>query len=81
MFVNFVYLLKEPAFSFSNLYYCFFHFFFIYFCSDLFYFFPSTNSGVFVVVVVLLLFPVVLGVKLGCLVDVFLVSRGRIVLL
>ena len=28
------YLLKEPAFSFIKLYYCFFHFFFIYFCSD-----------------------------------------------
>ena len=27
-FVYFVYLLKEPAFSFINLYYCFFHFFF-----------------------------------------------------
>ena len=32
-------------------------------------------------VVVVVLFPVALGVKLGCLFDVFLVSRGRIVLL
>ena len=42
-----VYLLKEPAFSFINLYYCFFHFFFIYFCLDLYDFFPSTNFGLF----------------------------------
>ena len=28
---NFVYLLKEPAFSFIDLCYCFLHFFFIYF--------------------------------------------------
>ena len=52
------------------------YFFFIYFCSDLYDFFLSTNFGDFV-----LLFPVVLGVKLGCLFDVFLVSWGRIVLL
>ena len=58
---------KEPAFSFINLYYCFF---FIYFCSDLYDFFPSTNFGGFFV----LLFPVVLGVKLGCLFDAFLLS-------
>ena len=32
-------------------------------------------------VFLVLLFPVVLGVKLGCLFDVFLASRGRIVLL
>ena len=37
------YLLKEPAFSFIHLYYCFFHFFFIYFCLDLYDFFPSSN--------------------------------------
>ena len=55
------------------LYYCFFHFFFIYFCLDLYDFFPSPNFVV-VVVVVLLLFPVVLGVKLGCLFDVSLIS-------
>ena len=54
-----------------------FYFFFIYFCSDLYDFFPSTNFGVFF----LLLFLVVLGVKLGCLFDVILVSLGRIVLL
>ena len=28
-------LLREPAFNFINLHYCFFHFFSIYFCSDL----------------------------------------------
>ena len=73
--VNFVYLLKEPAFSFINLYYCFFPFFFIYFCSDILISFLLLIFNFFV------LFPVVLGVKLGCLFDVFLVSWGRIVLL
>ena len=43
-------------------------FFSIYFCSDLYDFFPSTNFGFLFV----LLFPVVLGVKLGCLFNVFL---------
>ena len=43
-FVNFVYLLKEPVFSFINLHY-FFQFFFIDFYSDLYNFFPSTNLG------------------------------------
>ena len=56
---------------------CFFHFFFIYFCLYLYDFFPSTHFRSFFV----LLFPVVLGEKLGCLFDVFLVSWGRIVLL
>ena len=41
-----------------------------YFCSDLYDFFPFANfEGVFV-----LIFPVVLSVKLGCLLNVFLVS-------
>ena len=75
-FVNFVYLLKEPAFIFINLYYCFFHFFLIYFYSDLYDLFPSANLGGFFV----LLFPVVLGIKLGCLFNVF-VSWGRTILL
>ena len=49
-----------------------FSFFFIYFCLDPYDFFPSTNffGGEGVV----LLFPVVSGVKLGFLFDVFLVS-------
>ena len=46
-FANFAYLLKEPAFSFINPYYCFFYLFFIYFCSDLYDFIPSTNFEVF----------------------------------
>ena len=46
-FVNFVYLLKELAFSFINLFYCFYNLFFIYFSSDLYDFFPSTNFGAF----------------------------------
>ena len=41
----------------------------VYFCSDLYDFFPFVNFEGFV-----LLFPVVLGVKSGCLFDVFLVS-------
>ena len=72
--LSIIYLLKESAFSFINLYYCSFLFFFIYFCSDLYDCFPSTNFGLFF----FCSFPVVLGVKLGCLVDVFLVSSGRI---
>ena len=65
----FFYLLKEPVFSCINFYYCYFHLFFIYFHSDLYDFFASTNFGGFV-----LLFPIVLGVKLGCLFNIFLVS-------
>ena len=45
--LSIVYLLKETAFNFINLHYCFFHFFFIYFCLDLYDFFPSTNFGLF----------------------------------
>ena len=59
-------------FSFINHYYSFFHFF----LPNLYDFFPSNNFGVF-----FLLFPVVLGIKLGCLFSVFIVSLGRIVLL
>ena len=43
--INFVYLLKEPTFSFINLCYCFLCFFFIYFRSDLHDFFLSANFG------------------------------------
>ena len=35
-FVNFVYLFKEPAISFIDLFHRFFSLYFIYFCSDLF---------------------------------------------
>ena len=45
MFYQFVYLLKEPAFNFIDLCYCFLCFYFIYFCSDLYDFFPSANFG------------------------------------
>ena len=51
------------------------YFFFIYFHLDLYDFFPSTNFEGFWV----LPFPVALGVKLDCLLSVFLVSWGRIV--
>jgi len=60
-----LFIFSKPAFSFINLYYRFFHFFFIYFCLDLYDFFPSNNFEFF--------FPVVSGVKLGCLLNVFLV--------
>ena len=43
--MSFVYLLKEPTFSFIDLCYCFLRFYFIYFCSDLYDFFPSTDLG------------------------------------
>ena len=68
----FVYLLKEPAFSFIN----FTIVSFIYFCLDLYDFFPSKNFEVF-----LFFFFQFLGEKLGCLFYIFLVSWGRIVLL
>ena len=42
-----IYHLKEPAFSFINLCFSFFHFFLIYFCLYLYYIFPSTNVGFF----------------------------------
>ena len=56
-------------------------FFFIYFWSDLYDFFPSANFGYFVVVVVLLLSLIALGVNLGWLFVMFLVSWGSILLL
>ena len=65
--VNFVYILKESAFGFINLCYCFFHFFFTYFCSDLYDFFPSANFGDF-----LFFFSVVLHVRICSLFEVFL---------
>ena len=72
------YLFKEAAFSFINLYYCFFHFFS--FISALI-FMISFFLLILEFVVVVVLFPIVLGVNLGCLFEVFLVSWGRIVLL
>ena len=58
---------------YALVYYIGVFFFFIYFCSDLYDFSP-TIFVVVVVVVIVLLFPVVLGIKLGCLFYVFLVS-------
>ena len=70
-----MYLLTEPAFTFINLYYCFFHFLFI-------------SAQIFMISFLLLIlgvfcssFSVVLGVNLGCLLDVFLVSSRRIAFL
>ena len=51
-------------------------FFLIYFFPDIYDLNPSANLGIFV-----LLFPVVLSIKLGRLFNVFLFSRGKIVLL
>ena len=45
-FVYFIYLLKEPAFSFVDFCYSLLCFFLIYFCSNFYDFFPSTNPGV-----------------------------------
>ena len=39
----FVYLFKEPALSFTDLFYCFFSLYSIDFHSDLYYFLPSAN--------------------------------------
>ena len=67
MFVNFVYLLKEPVFLLILTIFSFISFSFI---SDLILMISSTNFvGFFFLLVI-----VVLGVKLGCLFDVFLVS-------
>ena len=68
--VIFTILILLPKNIESLFVYVIFYFFFIYFCSDLYDFFPSTNFEVFFV----LLFPVVLGVNLGYLFEVFLVS-------
>ena len=69
----FFYLLQEPAFTSVDLCYSLLCFFFTYFCSDFYDFFPSVNFGVFFFVAVLI-FLVTLGVKLGCLFDVSLIS-------
>ena len=45
-FVYFIYLLKEPAFSFVDFCYSLLCFFFSYFCSQLYDVFLSTNFGV-----------------------------------
>ena len=71
------YLLKELAFSLIDLCFLFLHFYFIYFCSGFYDFFTSTNCGR----VFILLFLDAVDVRLGCLYDVFLISRGTIVLL
>ena len=71
MFIYFAYLFKEPAFSFTDLCYCFLHLYFIYFCCDLYDVFPSASCGVFFFVVLSL---VSLGVSSGCLFDIYLVS-------
>ena len=39
------YLYKEPALTFTDLFYCFLNLYLIYFCFDLHDFFPSTNFG------------------------------------
>ena len=69
------YLLKEPVFSFINLYYCFLISFSFISAQIFMIYFLLLILGAF------LLFPVVLSVKLGCLFDVFLVSWGKLVLL
>ena len=73
-FVYLVYLLKQCVFSFTDLCYCFLHFYFIYFSSNLYDFFPLT-------LVLFVLSLVAFGEKLGCLFEIFLVSRGGILLL
>ena len=44
-FINFVYLFKESALGFIDLFYCYFGFYFIYFFTDLHYFFLSAMFG------------------------------------
>ena len=64
-----LYLLKEPAVCFIDLCYCFLHFFFIFLWSDLYDFFPSANFGGFFILLSL----IALGVRLGCVFEIFLV--------
>ena len=64
-----MYLLQEPAFIYLFIYFLIFAIvssISFYFCSDLYDFFPSTNFGDFC-----LLFLVALGIRLGCLFDIF----------
>ena len=74
-FINFVYLLKELAFSFIDLCYCFLHLYFIYLYYDLYDFFLLLTLGF-----VCFLSLVALGIRIGCLFENFLVSLGRIIL-
>ena len=72
------YPLKEQVFSFIDLCYSLLHFLFTYFCSDFYDFFLFYELWRFFFLI--LLFPDALGVWLGCLFDVSLVSWGRHVL-
>ena len=75
-FVNFIYLLKDSAFSFVDFCYSLFCFFCIYFCPNLLFlsfYLPWCYS--------FLPFLVTLGVELGYLFDFFPLSWGKPVLL
>ena len=65
--LSFIYLIKEPAFTFVDFCCSVFCLFFIYFCSNFYDFFPSTNPGV-----LHFFFFVDLAVKLGYLFDFLL---------
>ena len=66
------FIFSESAFNFIDLCYHFLHFFFIYFWSDHYDFFPSANFGFFVLLSLL-----ALGVRLGCLFEMFLVFKSQ----
>ena len=74
--LSILFIFSELAFRCLALCYCFLCVSFVYFCSDFHDFFLSTDFGFLA-----LLFLIVLGVKLGCLFNVSLLSCGRLVLL
>ena len=75
-FVNFIYFLKELAFSFVDFCYGLLCFFFIYF-------WPNFKISFLLLTLVFFIssFLVGLGVELGYLFEIFLVSWGKTVLL
>ena len=42
-----IYIFDEPAFSFSDLFYCFLYLYLIHFCTDIYHFFSSPNFDFF----------------------------------
>ena len=69
-FINFANLFEEQALRFIDLFCCIFSLYFIYFCSDIYYSFPSTKYGL-----CFFLFLVPLGVSIGFLFKIFLISE------
>ena len=75
--MSFVYLFKEPALSSTDIFWSFFFKVSVLFISNLLF----ISSLLLAWVLCVLLFLVSLGLRLGCLFEIFLVSRGRPVFL